>query len=304
MLNLEQNFTKIFGTAALPALNALFFDEYEQSEDPRSMLFNMETTDRELVQKLEVSSLGLMGVTAEGEQAPKDAFNQSFSKNYSIIKYAKAIGISDEMISDDQWSMISDMVKSGARSAKETELVTAFNIFNNAFTTETASDGVAIISASHPSQIGNQSNTLSAAADLSYSSLAEAEQVFRQFRDDRGKHLLIKPRILLVSESDRQNALEIVQSPYKANTANNNINALGADGGLTVISSPYLTDSDAWFLLSEPSLAGHGLRIIDREKLMTKTHEDVLAGVLYYKFQYRQAVGCDKWRGIVGTAGA
>lgn len=304
MLNLEQNFTKIFGTGSLPALNALFFDEYEQAEDPRSQLFNMESTDRELVQKLEISSLGLMSVTSEGEQAPKDAFNQSYSKNYSVIKYAKAIGISDEMMADDQWSMISDMVKSGARSAKETENVTAMNIFNNAFTTELGSDGVAICSASHPSQVGNQSNKLSADADLSYSSLAEAEQIFRQFKDDRGKRLLIKPRILLVSETDRQNALEIVQSPYKANTANNNINALGADGGLTVISSPYLTDNDAWFLLAAPGLDGHGLRIIDREKLNSKTHEDVLAGVLYYKFQYRQAVGCDKWRGIVGTTGA
>jgi hypothetical protein len=206
------------------------------------------------------------------------------------------------MMADDQWQLIGDMVRSGARSAKETENLAAFNIFNNAFTTELASDGIAIISASHPSQVGNQSNTLASPADLSYSSLAEAEQVFRNFKDDRGKRLLIKPRILLVSEADRQNALEIVQSPYKANTANNNINALGADGGLTVISSPYLTDSDAWFLLADPR--DHGLRIIDREKLSSKTHEDVLAGVLYYKFQYRQALGCDKWRGIVGTAGA
>jgi hypothetical protein len=176
------------------------------------------------------------------------------------------------------------------------------NVFNNAFGSETAADGVAIISASHTSQVGNQSNTLSAAADLSYSSLQEAEQIFRKFKDDRGKRLLLKPKVLLVSESDRHNAIEIVKSPYKANTANNNVNSIGMDGGIEVISSPFLTDTDGWFLLSSPE--EHGLKIFDRQKPTTKTHEDPIAGVLYYVVSYRQALGCDEWRGIVGTQGA
>lgn len=301
MLNLEQNFRNFFGSAALPALDEIFFDHYEQAEDPRKQLFNMESTDREIMQKAGVTSLGLLNVVSEASQAPKDSFAQSFSKTYTVLKYAKAIGISDEMIQDDRYDMIAKMVKSLARSSRETQQLTAMNVLNNAFTSETSWDGVAIISASHPTEVGNQSNSLTA-ADLSYSSLATAEQTFRSFQDNRGKRLLIKPKILLVSESDRQNALEIVQSPYKAGTANNNINALGADGGLTVISSPYLTDSDAWFLLSDPM--DHGLRIVDRQPLNTKMDEDVLAGVLYYKAQYRQALGCDEWRGIVGNLGA
>lgn len=300
MLNLEQNFRNYFGVSALPALDEIFFDHYEQAEDPRSKLFNMESTDREIVQKASVTSLGLLNQVAEAQQAPKDNFNQSYYKTYTVYKYAKAIGISDEMIQDDRFDMISKMVKSLARSSRETQLVNSMNIFNNAFTSEQSWDGVAIISSSHPTEVGNQSN-LVAAADLSYSSLATAEQLFRQFQDNRGKKLLLKPRVLLVSESDRQNALEIVQSPYKAGTANNNINALGADGGLTVMSSPYLTDSDAWFLLSDPM--DHGLRIIDRQSLTTKMDEDVIAGVLYYKAQYRQALGCDEWRGICGSVG-
>ncbi len=299
-LNLEQNFRNFFGVSALPALDEIFFDHYEQAEDPRSKLFNMESTDREIMQKAGVTSLGLLNVVSEAAQAPKDSFNQSYSKTYTISKYAKAIGISDEMIQDDRFDMISKMVKSLARSSRETQQFVAMNIFNNAFGSEQSWDGVSIFSASHPTEVGNQSN-LQTPADLSYSTLAVAEQAFRQFQDGRGKQLLIKPKILLVSESDRQNALEIVQSPYKAGTANNNINALGADGGLIVISSPYLTDSDAWFLLSDPM--DHGLRIIDRQSLTTKMEEDVLAGVLYYKAQYRQAVGCDEWRGLVGNAG-
>ena len=300
-LNLEQNFKNFFGAAALPSLDEIFFDHYEQAEDPRPRLFNMESTDREIVQKAGVTSLGLLGVVQESQQAPKDEFNQSFKKTYTVLKYAKAIGISDEMIQDDRYDMISKMVKALARSARETQLVAAMNVINNASGSQQSWDGVSLLSASHPTETGNQSNTLGA-VDLTYSALATGEQAFRKLKDNRGKRLLIRPRILLVAEDNRQNAIEIVQSPYKANTANNNVNALGADGGLQVISSPYLTSAQDWFLLSDP--IDHGLRIIDRQPLVTKMDEDVLAGTLYYKAQYRQAVDVDEWRGFAGSVSA
>jgi hypothetical protein len=302
MLNLQQNFRNFFGVDALPALDEVYFDEYQQAEDPRSKLFSIESTDRELIQTQEVTSLGLFTVTGEGEIANKDQFSQGYPKNFTVSKYAKAIGISDEMMADDRWALISKMVKSLARSAKETEIVLAMNVLNNAFGSEKSADGIAIISASHPSEVGNQSNTLSVAADLSYTSAQEMEKLFREAKDSRGKRLLLKPKVVLVSESERHNAIEIFQSPYKANTANNNVNSLGQGGQLEILSSPYLTDSDAWFMLADPM--DHGLKIFERQKMSTKTSEDTLAGVLYYKAEFRQALGCDKWRGIAGTAGA
>jgi hypothetical protein len=301
MLNLETNFRNIFGAASLPVLDEVFFDQYEQAEDPRSQLFTMSSMDREIIQSQGITSLGLMSVVSEGEQAPIDSFNQSYSQTFTATKFAKQIGISDELMADARFGLIEKMVRSLGRSARETELVNAFTTFNNAFSSQTSWDGVALISASHTTETGNQSNTLAAAADLSYSSLAEAIQVLRQTKDNRGKHLSIKPKILLVSESDLQNALEVVQSPYKAGTANNNINALGANGGLTVISSPYLTDSDAWFVLADTM--DTGLCIYDREGMKTKSFEDTGKGMLYYKCEYRQAIGVDDWRGIVGSPG-
>lgn len=301
MLTLEAQLTKFFGTSALPALDEIFFDHYEMMEDPRSKIFNMETTRRELDQKAGIDSYGLFPVVGESELAPKDSVNQNFSKNYSQVKYAKSIGISQELIDDDRYDMVAKMIKGLARAAKETQLVVAMNIINNASGSTKCWDGQALLSTAHPSQIGNQSNSLGA-TDLSYSALATAEQNFRSFTDGRGKKLLIRPRVLLVAEANRQNALEIVQSPYKANTANNNINALGADGGLTVISSPYLTSAADWFLLADPM--DHGLRIIDRQSLATKTDEDGLASTLYYISSYRQAVGCDEWRGFLGSISA
>lgn len=301
MLNLQSNFQDIFGVDALPVLDQLYLDAYQQHEDPRAKLFSMESMDREIAQESSITSLGLFSQVAEAEIAPSDSFAQSFNKTFTALKYAQKIGISEEMIADARFDLISKMVRSLGRSARETQLVLAMNVFNNSFGTQTSWDGVALISASHPSEVGNQSNSLGS-VDLSYATLQDAETVFRKTQDQRGKRLLLKPKYLLVPEESRHEAIEIVKSPYKADSANNNINSTGMDQGLEVISSPFISDTDAWWLLASPE--DHGLKIKDRESLNQKIHEDVLAGVMYYKAAYRQAVGACDWRGIVGTAGA
>lgn len=301
MLNLEANFRDIFGVDALPVLDELMLDSYEQAEDPRPMLFQMNSSDREISQRSSITSLGVFTQVGEAELAPKDDFHQSYNRTHTQLKYAKSIGISEEMIADARFDLISRMVKSLGRSARDTQLISAMNVFNNAFGTQTSWDAVALVSASHPSEVGNQSNT-QGAVDLSYSALQDAETTFRKTQDQRGKRLYIKPKYLLVAEEGRHEAIEIVKSPYKADSANNNINSTGMDGGLIVVSSPYLTDADAWFLLSDPM--DHGLEVIDRQPLSQKLHEDVLAGVLYYKASYRQAIGVNDWRGVVGASGA
>lgn len=303
MLNLEANFQDIFGVDALPVLDQLYLDAAEQVEDPRSKIFMMESMDREISQDSSITSLGLFSAVAEAQLAPKDDFAQSFNKTYTAIKYASSIGISSEMIADARFDLIQRMVRSLGRSARETMLVNAMNVYNNSFGTQTSWDGVALVSASHPSLVGNQSNS-AGSVDLSYSALQDAETIFRKTQDQRGKRLLIKPRILLVPEELRHEALELVKSQYKADTANNNINSLGMDGGLEVVSSPFLSDSDAWWLLSGPSFDGFGPKIKDRQGLTQKLHEDVLAGVMYYKSEFRQAIGVSDWRGVVGSSGA
>jgi len=299
-LNLQQNFKDIFGVDALPALDEVMLDAYQAASDPRSALFSMDSTDREIKQYSSITSLGTFNLTGEAEQAAKEEFAQSFNKTHTVVKYSKAIGISEEMIADARFDIIAKMVRSLGRSARETQLITAMNVFNNSFSSVTSWDGVALISASHPSEIGNQSNSLGT-VDISYANIQAAETRLRKTQDQKGKRLYIQPSVLLVPEESRHVAAEYVKSPYKADSANNNINSIGMDGGLTVVSSPFITDSDAWWMLSRPE--DHGLLILDREPLSQKMHEDVMAGVLYYVAKYRQSVDVNDWRGIVGTAG-
>ena len=301
MIHLESNFKDLFNSSALPLLNKIMLDEYEMVEDPRSSLFNMESADREIVQNTSLASLGKFQSVNAAEVAPLDEISQSYNKTYRMIKYAKMIAISKEMIRDEKWGLIQKAVQSIGRSARDTQLQNAFNVFNGAFSSSLTPsfDGVALISASHPSLVGNQSNTLAAQSDLSDTSLKEAERVFRKVKDQRGKQLNILPKCLLVSPDNMHTARELTMSPFLPGTANNNINSIGK---YQVIDSPYLTDSDAWFLLAAPR--DHGLRVISRQELETDSDMDKKAGVLYYVADYREAVGADEWRGIVGSDGS
>lgn len=301
MINLETNFRDLFNSTALPLLDKIMMDEYEMIEDPRSALFNMESADREIVQNTSLASLGRFQSVNAAEVAPLDEISQSYNKTFRMIKYAKMIAISKEMIRDEKWGLINKSVQSIGRAARETQLVNAFNVFNGAFSSSLTPsfDAVALISASHPSLVGNQSNTLAAQSDLSDTSLKEAERVFRKTQDERGKRLNILPKVLLVAPDNSHTARELTLSPFLPGTANNNINSIGK---YQVIDSPYLTDTDAWFLLSEPR--DHGLRVITRQGLETESEMDKKAGVLYYVADYREAVGADQWRGVVGSDGS
>lgn len=299
-LTIEAQFAQIFGVDAAPALKAVALDEIQQHPDIRSELASVESMDREITQWTKVQSFGTMAQTGEGVVAAKDVAVQLGLKTFTALKYAKAIGITSEMIEDQRFDLINKMTRSLGRSAFETQNVAFFNLFNNGFTTETSFDGVAILSASHPTSGSLQSNLIASTADITYAGVKEGENYFRSIRDERGKHLIVEPAVVLTSEDFRHDALEIVNTPFKPGSANNDINSLSA---LKVLSSPFLTDLDAWFMLAKPGSEANGMMIYNRKPLDTKLHEDVLAGVMYYKAEYRQALGCSEWRGIWGSAG-
>ena len=298
-IHLEAQFQDLFSTTSLPVLDLLMLDELGLIADPLPQLFNMESADREIVQNTKIDSLGIFESASEAEVAPLDAFQQSFDKTYTVVTYKKRIAISKEMIRDSRFGLIEKMIRSIGRSAQETRMVKAASVFNNAFTTETAHDGVAIISASHPSQIGNQSNTLAAQSDLTATSLKEAETIFRNTQDSQGKRLNIMPAVLLVEPNNMHNARELTMSPFLPGTGNNNINSIGRH---VVVDLPHLTDTDGWFLMAQPR--DHGLRFITRQPLETESELDRKAGVLHYVGDMRFIQGADEWRGIVGSDGS
>lgn len=297
------NYSHLFGSSQLPVLEEIFYSALEQHPSRRQELCKIVSTDRDIWQSSEIHDLDMMREMAEGEEYTYKRPSQGSSKTLAVRKFGLGFSVSEEMIADGKFDLVADMTRKLAKSARESQEIQAMALFNNGFSTEQTADGVSIFNAAHALPSGlSYRNILSTAADLDPSSLEQALIDFEtQFVGDSGIIYRIAPKILLVHPSFKRKAMELIGSELKADTPNNNLNALRQDG-LRIVSSPHLTDSDAWFLLSEPS--EHGLRIVQREALMTKGEENFDTDSLKYKAKYREVIGATVGYGVFGTSGA
>lgn len=303
----QGDYADLFGSAQLPVLEDLFMSEYNRHPMRRDALFNMRSTDREIYQTTEIHDTPLFTSVSEGANYLYDQPNQGYDKTYTIVKYGRGCSISEEAVADGKFDMIAHLMRSLGKSARETQEVAAMNVFNNGFTSETTPDGQPLFDATHTNPSGSNSfnNEPSTGSDLTITSLEDAIADFRKtFVGDSGIIQYISPKILLVPEELRHTAIQLVGSERKPETADNNINSVAQDG-LMVVSSPHLTDTDAWFLLSDKM--DHRLEIIVREALSTKSsgpdagfHNDTL----FFKGKYREALGASGPQGAYGNPGA
>lgn len=302
---LRSNYGDLFGAEMLPVLEELFTNELEQYSGVREQVFKVVPHDREIWQSSEILDMPLFSTVAEGADYTFSAPAQGSDKTLTVSKYGRGFSVSEEMVDDGKFDMVGIMTRKLARSGRESQEIAAMNVFNNGFTTETAHDGLSVFNAAHTVGAGTYRNTLSVASDLSETSLQTALADFETvFVGSSGIIERIRPRIILVHPSNKRLAIELIGSDLKPGTANNNLNSIKGDG-LIVVSSPHLTDPDAWFLCASPEETG--LRIIERKPL-----ETVAAGMdagyvndsILYKARYREAIGVTHAKGILGTPGA
>lgn len=309
------NYSDLFGANMLPALEELFRYELAMHPSRRDVLFKIVPHESDIWQSSELHDMPLFKQVSEGEDYSFESPPQGASKTLIPVKYGLGFSISEEAVDDGKFAFIADAVAKMAKSGRESQEIQAMNVLNNAFTTETTADGVALCSTSHtlPSG-GTLRNRLSSDADLSATSLEQMLQDFEtQFVGDSGIINLVQPKCLVVHPSNKRLAKELIGSELKATTATagttgitnvNNMNSFREEG-LVVISSPHLTDSDAWFMTAAP--AETGLRIISRKPIETKgagPDAGFVNDSVLYKSRYREKVGAIHPYGVFGTTGA
>lgn len=312
---LRDNYGDLFGVDMLPALEELFKSNLATHPSRREQLFKVVSTDRDIWQASELHDMPLLQEMSEGEEYSFEAPAQGASKTLKPVKYGLGFSISEEAVDDGKFAYIADAIAKLAKSAKESQEIQAMNIFNNGFSAETTSDGVAVFHASHTLPSGGTfRNRLSTASDLSRSTLEQMLIDFEtQFVGDSGIIELIRPKYLVVRPENKRLAMELIGSELSTATATagtdgvtntNNMNSIKQDG-LIVVSSPHLTDADAWFLTADPSETG--LRIISRKPIETKAAGADVGFVndsILYKTRYREKIGVTHAKGIFGTPGA
>jgi hypothetical protein len=146
-----------------PGLNALFGLEYKRYENQHLEIFDVETSDRAFEEEVMLSGFANAEIKPEGSAVVFDNAQETFTARYTHNTVALAFAITEEAIEDNLYDRLaSRYTKALARSMANTKQVTAANVLNNGFSSSyVGGDGVALISASHPTIAGSFSNTLS-----------------------------------------------------------------------------------------------------------------------------------------------
>jgi hypothetical protein len=302
---LRSLYSHFFGTGALPVLEEIFRTRMGMHPSRRSLLFVEKQTDRDIWQSTELHDMELFAQIAEGEEYSYKRLKQGASKSFTIKKMGLGFSISRESIEDGKVDLVGDMTALLADSAMESKEVDAMNVFNNGAGSETTADAVSVFNSAHTLPSGQTfSNVLATAADLSETSFKQAITEFRtNFIGDSGIKKLIEPKILLVPDTNRLYAKELVGSELKPDSADNNMNSLKGEG-IMVVSSPHLTDTDSWFLIGPKTPDKNGLRVINRQSIQTKSEEDFDRDAIRYKASYRERLGAIHPYGLFGCYGA
>lgn len=302
---IRSQYTDLYGSSMLPVLEELFRLELERHPSKREVLFKTVPTDRDIWQYSELHDMELFSEIAEGAEYSFKRPKQGSNKTFNVVKFGLGFSISEETVDDGKFDLIADMIRKLGRSARESQEIQAISIFNNGFSTETTADGQPLFDQAHtfPSG-GTYRNELAVASDLSTTSLDTALSDYEtEFVGDSGIIYSLRPNWLFVHPSLKRAAMEIVESELKANTADNNINPFRNDN-LAVISSPHLTDTDAWFLVGPTD--ENGLRIVSRTPIETKAAgPDVgfTTDSILYKSRYREKIGAVYGYGAFGSPG-
>lgn len=301
---LRSQFPDLYGADMLPALETLFRMEYNQSPLLREKILNEKMVSNGIWQGSEVHDMALFSQIAEGEDYSFQRPKAGASKTLVPLKYGLGASISDESIADSKFDVVADIITKMAKSARESQEIAAMNLFNNGFSSSVqTADGQNLFATGHTLPSGSTfANKLSTDADLSWSSVQEMRSAFeKNFRGDSGIYYDIKPKYILVHSDSRFYAEEILKSNLKPDTSDNNMNSLSGEG-LIVLSSPRLTDTDAWFMLSEKS--DHSLMVVKSSGVETKSKEQFENDSILYKARYREIVGVQHPYGVFGTSGA
>lgn len=301
-------FSDFFLSTMLPALNKVIWKRYNQRPDEYSQIFDVNPSGRSIEQFGEITGLGLFSQITEGAPVRYDQPLQGFHSTFSHLRFGLGFMASQDLVEDDKISIIKKMGIELGRSAKESIEIDAAAHFNNGFSGSfLGPDGVSLFSASHPliKAGGNQSNLLSVSAALDVTSLELALTDWENMKDSSGKKLRLPSPKLIVSPTNRWNAMQILKSgDWRSDTANHTVNAFKhADNGPVsdVMVWHYLTSTTAWFLAAPPTETG--LVFFWRRKPYTDYGYDFDTESGKTAMRYRKSHGWTDFYGVYGTPG-
>lgn len=271
---------------------------------PRIM--RVESSNRAWEEAWEVSGLGTFVLKPEGSPVAYDDPVQGNRTRISHQNFALGFRVTEEMRDDDRWDVISKMPEDLADSGMDHQERLAHGVYNDAAAgaTYTGLDGQALLSTTH-TQLktgGTRSNRLTTA--LTVAGLEATRTQARLTQDENGRQIPFFPNLLLIHPDERHNAEVLLESEFAPfvsgdTVAKNDINTMASSrSGITPIDSPYLNDTNDWFLLDTSAV---DVRWFNRKGMDRDTGTDFDTKDMKFTASYRAGVGFWKWEGVWGN---
>lgn len=285
-----------------PGVNSWFGMAYDEHPPEYTELFDFFTSDKKYEEDVQVVGFGAAPVKAEGSAVTYDSLQQGYIARYVHNAVALGFIVTHEEMEDNLYMQLANQrARNLAFAMHQAKEITGANVYNNAFSSSfLGGDGAALISASHPTQNGNQSNTLSTAAQLSEAAIESLYINIQLTTDDRGLKIPNNPHCLVVPPQLGPDAYRIVQSVLQNDSANNAVNFIRSAGifpdGIKV--NRYLTNQHYWYIRTD---IPDGLKYFEREAIKFTQDNDFDTENAKFKAYERYSFGWTDWRGLWGT---
>lgn len=279
------------GAVDFPAQYAKIFDQRNSSQGREDIV--------------EYTGFGLAAVKAEGTAGQYDSQLQGNTARFVHVAYENGYIVTQEEIDDNLYPQLSSArAQELRRSMERTKEYIHANVLNRAFNTDyTGPDGATLAATSHSYVTGYTfQNRPTVDVALNEAAIEDMIILLQACTDARGLPAMLQQRRLIIPRDLQFEAARILQSPYRAGGADNDINVLKAQGVIPeILVWQYLTSTTAWFVQTD---AQNGLLTMNRKPVTLREDNDFDTLNAKYKAYMRFSAGYANPQAVFATDGA
>jgi phage major head subunit gpT-like protein len=285
-------------------MRRVYFNEYRMIAPIYTKIANVIKSGQAHEDVIDVSGLGTLALKPEGTPISYDDPVQGTRKRTVHSTYALGFRVTMECQQDELYGIINRMPSDLGDATRDHKERIFFGILNGAFgTTITGLDGLALCSTAHTllKDTATVSNMASPGVELGVTGLEAALTNFSLTVNHSNRYINITPQHLVIHPNEQHNAVQLLKTQKEPFTAENQVSTVStSQTGITDIQSPYLTDTDAWFVVSGKKQ--HTLIWYDRMPVTFSNSKDSQTKDSLFDAMYRASVTFDDWRGVYGSA--
>ena len=290
-----------FSDLMYPGLNEAYLLAFNAYPTEYDKFLNMGSSSRKDEEDAVTVGFGLVPEKTEGDSPVYDALKYVDSKKYTHKTYALGYEVTEEAFEDELYGIIKKASGALAVSVKQTLDTLGASVLNNAFDTDYLGvDGSALCVDDHPQAKAGGTVSNVAAVDFDATALYSALETIELWTNDEDLPLRIMPKHVVSSPGQRRIITQTLGGEKQPFTSDNEINAI-REWELQRMILHYLTDEDAWWILSPQ--AEHFLKWFWRVRPVFRNFDDPNTGNAKFMVRFRASYGFTHWWGVYGSPG-